>query len=301
MQMKTIGVIGLGVMGAPMAANLVTAGYDVIGYNRSAAAIDKLVAAGGRAGRSVAETTAGSDVVITMLPDSPDVEDIVLGADGVLAHAHDGLLYIDCSTVQPETSRVVAVAARKRNVRPLDAPVSGGERGAIEATLSIMVGGRSHDFEAARAILDVVGKTVVHVGDDGAGQTVKAANQMIVAGVIAVVSEAIIMLEAGGVPTDTALAVLQGGLAGNTVMNVKGESMLARQFQPGFRIDLHHKDLGIALAIARETGVAVPVTAIVSQMLAAARASGLGSLDHSALLLLVEKLAGRGPVDSGRP
>jgi 2-hydroxy-3-oxopropionate reductase len=301
MQMKTIGVIGLGVMGAPMAANLVKAGYDVIGYNRSAAAIDKLVAEGGRAGRSVAETTAGSDVVITMLPDSPDVEDIVLGTDGVLAHAHDGLLYIDCSTVRPETSRVVAVAARKRNVRPLDAPVSGGEKGAIEATLSIMVGGCSHDFEAARAILDVVGRTVVHVGNDGAGQTVKAANQMIVAGVIAVVSEAIIMLEAGGVPTDTALAVLKGGLAGNAVMNVKGDSMLARQFQPGFRIDLHHKDLGIALAIARETGVAVPVTAIVSQLLAAARASGLGSLDHSALLLLVEKLAGRAPVDSDRP
>ncbi|WP_267888985.1 2-hydroxy-3-oxopropionate reductase [Streptomyces viridochromogenes] len=298
--MNTVGVIGLGVMGAPMAANLVKAGYDVIGYNRSPGPVERLVAAGGRAATGVPDVAARADAVLTVLPDSPDVEEVVLGADGVLRHARDGLLLVDFSTIRPETSRAVAEAARKAGARPLDAPVSGGERGAIEGALSIMVGGRKEDFAAAKPLFDAVGRTVVHVGGDGAGQTVKAANQMIVGGVIAVVSEALILLEASGVPTGSALTVLKGGLAGNQVMNVKGDSMLARSFEPGFRIDLHHKDLGIALAVARATGVTTPLTGIVAQLLTAARARGLGSLDHSALLLLVEELAGRAPAREGR-
>ncbi|MFI6377106.1 2-hydroxy-3-oxopropionate reductase [Streptomyces sp. NPDC050546] len=297
--METVGVIGLGVMGAPMAANLVKAGYDVIGYCRSPGPVERLAAAGGRAATSVADVTARADAVLTVLPDSPDVEEVVLGADGVLRHARDGLLLIDFSTVRPETSAAVAEAARKAGVRPLDAPVSGGERGAIDGTLSIMAGGREEDFAAARPLFEAVGRTVVHVGGDGAGQTVKAANQMIVGGVIALVSEALVLLEASGVPADSALTVLKGGLAGNQVMNVKGESMLARSFEPGFRIDLHHKDLGIALSVARSKGVATPLTGVVAQLLTAARARGLGSLDHSALLLLVEELAGRAPVREG--
>lgn len=294
-KMETVGVIGLGVMGAPMAANLLKAGFDVVGYNRSPGPVQRLVAAGGTSATSIAEVAARADAILTVLPDSPDVERVLLGADGVLAHAREGLLLVDCSTVRPETSRTVADAARGVGARPLDAPVSGGEQGAIDGTLSIMVGGRKADFAAARPLFDAVGRTVVHVGGDGAGQTVKAANQMIVGGVITVVSEALVLLEASGVPTDAALTVLKGGLAGNQVMNVKGDSMLARCFEPGFRIDLHHKDLGIALAAARTTGVATPLTGVVAQLLTAARARGLGSLDHSALLLLVEELAGRAP------
>ncbi len=294
--METVGVIGLGVMGAPMARNLVEAGFDVVGYSRSPGPVERLVAAGGRAGTSVADVTAQADALFTVLPDSPDVEDVVLGPDGVLAHAREGLLLIDSSTVRPETSRTVAEAARTLGVHPLDAPVSGGEKGAVDGTLSIMVGGRETDFAAARPLFDAVGATVVHVGGDGAGQTVKAANQMIVAGVIALVSEALVLLEASSVPAGAALDVLRGGLAGNQVMNVKGAGMLARAFEPGFRIDLHHKDLGIALAVARAAGVAVPTTGVVAQLMAAASARGLGALDHSALLLLVEQLAGRAPV-----
>ncbi|MGC9542096.1 2-hydroxy-3-oxopropionate reductase [Streptomyces sp. UG1] len=298
--METVGVIGLGVMGAPMAANLIKAGFDVVGYNRSAGPVERLVAAGGRAATGIAEVAAQADAVVTMLPDSPDVEEAVLGTDGVLTHAREGLLLVDCSTIRPETSRAIAEAAREAGVRPLDAPVSGGEQGAIDGTLSIMVGGRDDDFAAARPLLDAVGRTVVHVGTDGAGQTVKAANQMIVAGVIALVSEALVLLEASGVPTGSALTVLKGGLAGNQVMNVKGDGMLARTFTPGFRIDLHHKDLGIALDLARATGVAVPLTGAVSQLLTAARARGLGALDHSALLLVIEELAGRAPASGDR-
>jgi 2-hydroxy-3-oxopropionate reductase len=294
--MKTIGVIGLGVMGAPMARNLLAAGFDVVGYNRSPEPMQRLVAAGGRAASSIAEVAAQADSVLTVLPDSPDVEEVVLGESGVLAHAGEGLLLVDCSTVQPDTSRAVAKAARAVGARPLDAPVSGGERGAVDGTLSIMIGGHEDDVAAAMPLFEAVGKTIVHVGSDGAGQTVKAANQMIVAGTIAIVAEALVVLEASDVPTSSALAALRGGLAGSAVMELKGDNMLDRAFTPGFRIDLHHKDLGIAMAVARATGVAAPMTGVVDQLLTAARAQGLGSLDHSALLLLIEHLAGRKPV-----
>ena len=292
--MTVVGFIGLGVMGAPMAANLSRAGFDVVGYNRSQAAVSALVAAGGRGAGSVADAVAGADVVITMLPDSPDVEGVLLGPGGVLESAKQsdpGLLYIDASTITPEVSRRIAKAARAQGVRPLDAPVSGGEQGAIEASLSIMVGGAVADFEAAAPVLAAVGRTVVHAGADGAGQTVKAANQLVVAGVIALVSEAIVLLQACDGDLPRALEVLAGGLAGNRVLDRKGASMLARDFRPGFRVDLHHKDLGITMATAREAGVALPVAA---QLMASLRTRGGGSLDHSALLLLTEALSGRG-------
>jgi 2-hydroxy-3-oxopropionate reductase len=291
--MQKIGFIGLGIMGAPMAANLVRAGYEVTGYNRSAEPVERLVRAGGKPAGSVAEATAGADAVITMLPDSPQVEEVVLGADGVLSRAEEGLLLIDMSTIAPETSLAVADAARTKGVRVLDAPVSGGEQGAIDAALSIMVGGDPEVFEAARPVLETLGKTIVHVGAHGAGQTVKAANQLLVAGTISLVSEAIVLLEAAGVDGQRGLEVLAGGLAGNRILDRKAATMLAREFEPGFRIDLHHKDMGIALASARSAGVSLPVTGVVSQLVASARAMGYGSLDHSALLHVVERLSGR--------
>jgi 2-hydroxy-3-oxopropionate reductase len=286
--MTTVGFIGLGIMGAPMAENLVRAGFDVAGFTRRPAGRDRLAAAGGRRADSVAEATRGADVVITMLPDSPDVESVVLGPDGVVANAGPGLLVIDMSTVTPSTAR--AIAAR---VRALDAPVSGGERGAIEGTLSIMAGGTAGDFAAAGPVFAALGSTVVHVGPAGAGQLVKAANQLVVAGTIELVAEAIVLLEASGVDAAAGLQVLGGGLAGSTVLDRKGPGMLAREFAPGFRVDLHHKDLGIMLAAARDAGAVVPVGALVAQLMAALRARGDGGLDHSALLRLVAGLSGR--------
>ncbi|WP_278235814.1 2-hydroxy-3-oxopropionate reductase [Isoptericola sp. AK164] len=290
--MTTIGFIGLGVMGAPMAANLVTAGFDVVGYNRSEPKRAALVEAGGRAAGSVADAVRGADVVVTMLPDSPDVEAVVLGEDGVLEHAAPGTLLVDASTIRPDVSRVVAERARERGVRPLDAPVSGGEAGAVEGVLSIMVGGEAADFDAAQPVLRAVGSTIVHVGPDGAGQTVKAANQLIVAGNIELLSEALVFLSAHGVDLKAAVDVLGGGLAGSTVLQRKAPGMLDRTFAPGFRVDLHHKDLGIVLDAARAAGVAVPLGASVADLMASLRAQGGGSLDHSALLLQVERLSG---------
>jgi 2-hydroxy-3-oxopropionate reductase len=292
--MTAIGFIGLGVMGQPMAEHLVRAGHNLTVHNRSPAPVQALVAAGAEAGASAAEVAASADVVITMVPDSPDVEAVVLGEDGVLSTARQGLLLIDMSTIRPDTARLVGKQAQARGVRFLDAPVSGGEVGAVEATLSIMVGGSAEDFEAALPILESLGKTIVHVGPISSGQTVKAANQLIVAGIIELVSEAIVLLEAHGVDMPPAIKVLAGGLAGNQILERKATNMLARKFDPGFRIDLHHKDMQIILAAARDAGVAIPVTALVAQMLVSLRSLDRGSLDHSAILTLIEDLSGRG-------
>jgi 2-hydroxy-3-oxopropionate reductase len=286
--MTKIGFIGLGIMGLPMAANLVKAGFEVTGHNRSKSKVDKFVAAGGRGADSVAEAVADADVVITMLPDSPDVRAVVLGEDGIVAHAREGALLIDCSTIRPDVSREIAA-----HIRALDAPVSGGEQGAIEGSLSIMVGGAAEDFEAARRVLDAVGGTVVHVGAAGAGQTVKAANQLIVAGTIELVAESLVFLEAHEVDTDAAIKVLAGGLAGNRILDRKAAAMVRREFTPGFRVELHHKDLGIVQAAAREAGVVIPLGAVVSQLMASLQAQGHGGLDHGALLKLVAQLSGR--------
>jgi len=296
-----VGFVGLGIMGRPMARNLVRAGHEVAVWNRSMPAVDALVADGATAAAGLAEVAATRDAVITMLPDSPDVEAVVLGPDGLLAAADPGTLLVDMSPVRPETARVVAAAAAARGLRALDAPVSGGEQGAIDATLSIMVGGEAEAVVAARPVFDALGTTVEHVGPAGAGQTVKAANQLLVAGTLELVAEALVLLDACGVDLDPALRVLNGGLAGSRVLERKAPAMLARRFEPGFRVDLHHKDLGIALATAREQGVALPVTGLVAQLLVALRSTDRGSLDHSALLLLVEDLSGRGRVVTEEP
>jgi len=299
--MTTIAFVGLGIMGGPMAANLVSAGYGVVGYNRSRPAVDRLIAHGGRGADSVAEAVAEADVVITMVPDSPDVEEVACGEDGIYAHAKQGTLHIDCSTIRPDVAQRVAEAGRDRGLRVLDAPVSGGESGAVEATLSVMVGGDDEDVEAARPILEALGKTVVHVGPAGSGQTVKAANQLLVAGTIELVAEAVVFLEAHGVDTRSAVKVLAGGLAGNAILDRKAAGMLDRTFTPGFRVDLHHKDMGIVTSAARAAGVAIPLGAHVAELLGSVRAQGHGDLDHTALLLLVEQLSGRSPADSADP
>jgi 2-hydroxy-3-oxopropionate reductase len=282
-------------MGAPMAANMVAAGHRVIGYNRSRPAVDRLAAAGGEAATSIQEAVRKADFVITMLPDSPDVEEVVLGDDGVFAHAPAGARLLEMSTIRPDLARRIAQAGRDKGIGVLDAPVSGGEQGAVEGTLSVMVGGDAADLEASKDILGAVGSMVVHVGGPGAGQTVKAANQMIVAGNIALVAEAISFLEAHGVQTRPALDVIGGGLAGSTVLARKAESMICRDFKPGFRAELHHKDLGIAMSTARQAGVSLPVSALISQLVAAVVAQGKGRLDHTAILTLIDALAGRDP------
>lgn len=287
--MSRIGFIGLGIMGAPMAGHLAAAGHQVTGYARKPAAAQRLTEAGGTAVGSTAEAVAGADVVITMLPNHPEVEEVVLGENGVLANAADGLLLIDMSTIRPETSVEIA----ERGLRSLDAPVSGGQAGAENAALSIMVGGDDADFAVAKPLFDVLGKTVVHVGPHGAGQTVKAANQLVVAGIYTLVSEAIVLLEGSGVDAKAGLDVLAGGLAANRILDQKRATMLAREFTPGFRIDLHDKDMGIAVAAARKANVALPVTGLTAQLMAAAKAMGLGQLDHSALLTVIERLSGR--------
>jgi 2-hydroxy-3-oxopropionate reductase len=291
--MTTVGFSGLGIMGAPMAANLVDAGFDVVGYNRSRAPTDELERRGGSGADSVADAVRDADVVVTMLPDSPDVEAVALGDDGVLANVGSGTLYIDMSTIRPAVSRHIAELALQAGVRALDGPVSGGEQGAVEGSLSIMVGGEPADFDAAGPVLAAVGSTIAHVGPSGSGQTVKAANQLIVAGTFQLVAEAIVFLEAHGVGTDVALEVLAGGLAGNTILRRKAAGMVRREFTPGFRLDLHHKDMGILLSAAREAGVAIPFGALAAEFIGALRAQGHGDLDHSAMLMLVEQLSGR--------
>lgn len=288
-----VAFIGLGIMGLPMAKNLVNAGFTVTGYNRSQKAIDALAAAGGKGAGSVAEAVQDADIVITMVPDSPDVEAVVSGKDGVFANAKAGALWIDNSSIRPDVSARLAADARAAGLRPLDAPVSGGEAGAIDGVLSIMVGGEQADFDAAAAVLDAVGKTIVLVGPSGSGQTVKAANQLIVAANIQALSEAVVFLEAYGVDTDSAIKVLGGGLAGSAVLNQKAQKILDRDFAPGFRLALHNKDMGIVTSAAREAGVVLPLGALVAQLVTSTVASGDGALDHSGLFRGVQRLSGK--------
>jgi 2-hydroxy-3-oxopropionate reductase len=287
---ETVGFIGLGIMGKPMAENLIEAGYDVVAYNRTREKAEQLD------GAAVAETpkevAERSDVIITMLPDSPQVEEVLSGEDGVLEGVKEGALVVDMSTISPVVTEELAKKAEEKGASMLDAPVSGGDVGAINGTLSIMVGGGKEDFERALPLFEVMGETVTHVGSVGTGQVVKAANQIVVALTIEAVSEALVLGSKGGVPPEKILDVLGGGLAGNKVMEVKREKMLEHSFDPGFRVELHHKDLGIALAAGREYGVSLPVTAVVDQMLETLKMLGRGDQDHSALLTLIEESSG---------
>ena len=293
--MSTIAFLGLGIMGQPMSERLVKAGHDVIGFNRSRGPVDRLVTAGGTGASTVTEAVREAEVIITMVPDSPDVEGLALGEDGIYANAPQGSIHIDMSSIRPDVAARLTEAGKAAGIRVMDAPVSGGETGAIEGTLSIMVGADRGDFEEVKPILETMGTTVVLVGPPGSGQTVKAANQLIVAGTIELVAEAIVFLRAYGVDTEAAVAVLAGGLAGNRILERKAANMLAGNFEPGFRIDLHHKDMGIVTAAAREREVVIPLGALTAQLVSAVRAQGDGGLDHSALLRGVERLSGRTP------
>jgi 2-hydroxy-3-oxopropionate reductase len=289
----TVGFIGLGIMGRPMAKNLMEAGYELVLQNRSPEKAEELAEEGNAtAARSPREAAEACDIVITMLPDSPDVEAVVAGEGGVLEGIRDSALLVDMSTISPVVTEELAAKVREKGASMLDAPVSGGDVGAIEGALSIMVGGSKEDFERARPLFDVMGKVATHVGPIGAGQVVKACNQIVVALTIEAVSEALVLGSKGGVAPEKILDVLGGGLAGNKVMEVKREKILEHSFDPGFRIELHHKDLGIALAAGREYGVTLPVTAIVDQMLETLKMRGKGDRDHSAILTLIEESSG---------
>jgi 2-hydroxy-3-oxopropionate reductase len=286
-----IGFIGLGIMGKPMARNLMKAGHSLVVFNRSAGPMDELAAEGAEKASNAREVAEKSDVVITMLPDSPQVQEVMNGEQGVLAGAKVNTLVIDMSTISPVVTQQLAQEAQAKGVRMLDAPVSGGDVGAQQGTLSIMVGGRAEDFEQAKPLFEVLGKTINHVGSNGAGQTVKACNQIVVALTIEAVSEALVLGSRAGVDPAVILRVLLGGFAANRIMEVRGPNFLQHNFKPGFKIALHEKDLGIALATGHEYGVPLPVTAIVDQMFQALKQRGLGDQDHSALLTLLEDWA----------
>lgn len=281
-------------MGRPMVRNLARAGYQIIVYNRSQDDIDEVLAdvpqaTAAASARAVAEQV---DTVITMLPDSPDVSEVVFGEAGILPAMNAGDLLIDMSTIAPATAIAVNDALAERGASALDAPVSGGDKGAIAGTLSIMVGGSAADFDRALPLFEAMGKTIVHVGGPGAGQTVKACNQIVVAIHYAAVSEALLLGARAGVDPEKVVQVLSGGLAASRVMEMRGPGMIAHQFEPGFRIDLHRKDLNIAMSTGREFQAPLPVSALVTQLYESMAARGDGQLDHSALVTLYEDMAG---------
>ena len=289
---EKVGFVGLGLMGNPMARNLMKDGYELVVYNRTKEKVEKLVSEGATAAESLRKVAEKSDVIITMLPGPPEVKEVVAGEGGLLEGAKEGSLLIDMSTSSPVLARELAQIAQERGVRTLDAPVSGADVGAEEGTLSIMVGGREEDFRRARSLFEAMGKTVVHVGDSGAGQTVKACNQIVVALVIEAVSEALVLGSKAGVDPAKVIEVLSGGLAGNKVMEVKRSKFLEHNFEPGGKVKSHHKDLGIALETGKEHEVPLPVTALVDHMFGALMAKGRGGWDHSALITLIEDWAG---------
>jgi 2-hydroxy-3-oxopropionate reductase len=290
--MERIGFIGLGIMGKPMARNLIKAGYSLILYNRSQEPVQELVAAGGTAASSAKGVAEKSGVVITMLPDSPDVEQVVLGPAGVIEGLQSGMLYIDMSSIAPATSRTICDALDAKSVDSLDAPVSGGEVGAKQGTLSIMVGGREEAFRRALPLFQVMGGNIVHIGGPGAGQVTKACNQMVVALTIQAVSEALTLARKAGVDPANVRQALLGGFAQSRILDLHGQRILDRNFQPGFKVRLHRKDLGIALQTGKELSLPLPATSQTAELMNALLATGRGDLDHSALALVVEQLGG---------
>lgn len=291
MSQPVIGFIGLGIMGKPMARNLLKAGYSLVVHNRSRPAVDELAKEGAKAADSPQAVAAQAEILITMLPDSPDVELVYAGERGVFAGARKGMLLIDMSSISPVVARRLAEGAEKRGAEMLDAPVSGGEVGAINAALSIMIGGNAPAVERAMPIFQALGKNIVHIGDAGAGQVAKAANQVVVGLTIAAVSEALVLSAKAGVDPAKVRQVLLGGFAQSRILDAHGQKMLDRNFKPGFRIRLHEKDLSIALATAREYGVSLPLTAIADQMMITMKATGRGDLDHAGLVTLIEEWA----------
>lgn len=292
MSKTTIGFIGLGIMGKPMARNLMKAGYSLVVHNRSRGPVDELAAEGAIPAHTPKEVADKSDVVITMLPDSPDVELVVAGPDGVLSGAHEGLIFIDMSTIAPTVAVTLAQKAASLGVEMLDAPVSGGDIGAIQGTLSIMVGGKEEVFQRCLPIFQAMGKNISYVGESGAGQTVKVCNQIVVAGTLAAMSEALVLGTKAGVDPAVIVQAISGGAARCWALEVRAPHVIRGTFVPGFKSKLHYKDLGIATQTGRDYNVPLPVTSLVREFFAALLAKGRGEMDHSAIITVIEDLAG---------
>ena len=286
-----IGLIGLGIMGKPMAKNLLKAGYDLTVSDLNQASVDEIVAAGAKAATN-AEIGETCDVVLTMVPNSPQVKAVMLGEDGVAAHMKPGSVFIDMSSINPVASKEIAAELAKRGIEMLDAPVSGGEPKAIDGTLSFMVGGKQEVFDQYKDILGAMGTSVVRCGDVGAGNTTKLANQIIVACNIQALAEALTLAQKAGVDPELVFQAIKGGLAGSTVMNAKAPMMIAGNDKPGFKIDLHIKDLNNALDCAHTVGAPLPMTAEVQEVLQWLHNNGKGQADHSAIAQYYEKLTG---------
>jgi 2-hydroxy-3-oxopropionate reductase len=288
---KKIGFIGLGIMGKPMAKNLLKAGFSIVAYDLNKDAVEDVVKAGALAASSSKETAGKAEVIITMLPDSPDVRAVILGRDGVLEGIKPGSIVIDMSSINPLVSQEIEKELGKRGVEMLDAPVSGGETGAIQGTLAIMVGGKEKVFNESVEIFKAVGKNIVHVGKIGAGGFVKLVNQIIVAVNIAAVGEAFTLGAKAGLDPQVIYQAIRGGLAGSSVLETKAPMMFARNFKPGFKIRLHHKDLQNALSTAKDLGVPLPLSSFVQQIILSLMTDGRGEEDHSALATFFEKMA----------
>jgi 2-hydroxy-3-oxopropionate reductase len=289
---QTIGFIGLGIMGRPMAKNLLKAGHPLVVHSRSRGPVDDVVKAGARAASSPKEVASQCDVLITMLPNSPDVDQVALGKDGIIEGAKAGLIFIDMSTISPIVSQKVGKALAAKGVKMLDAPVSGGEKGAIDGALSIMVGGDKETFETVLPIFQAMGKTITLLGPLGFGGFTKLANQIIVAVNLTALAEALTLGKKAGLDRELLLTALAGGLAGSKCLDQKKSNYIAGTYNPGFKIDLHFKDLGLIMESARTLGVPLPATAVVQELFNAMRVKGRGGLDHSGIITLLEDLAG---------
>jgi len=289
--MRKIGFIGLGIMGKPMAMNLIKAGFYLTVYDIRPKPVKEVVATSAKEGKSAKDVAAQSEVVITMLPNSPDVKKAVFGKNGILEGAKPGTILIDMSSIAPMVSREIAVEAQKKGVEMLDAPVSGGEPKAKDGTLAIMVGGKKEVFERVEDILKVMGSSVVLVGDIGSGNVTKLANQVIVALNIAAMSEAMVLATKAGVDPEKVFLAIRGGLAGSNVLNAKVPLVLDGNFKPGFRIELHIKDLANALDTAHEFGVPVPLTSGVMEIMQALKVDGKAGNDHGGIIQFYEKSA----------
>ena len=289
--MPKIGFIGLGIMGKPMSKNLLKAGYELVVYNRSKAKVDEVVAAGAQAAASPKEVAARTEIIITMLPNSPEVKQVVLGENGIIEGAKAGAVVVDMSSIAPLVSREIASKLAAKGIEMLDAPVSGGEPKAIDGTLSVMVGGKREVFERCFPVMKAMAGSVVLTGEIGAGNVTKLANQVIVALNLAAMSEALVLATKAGVSPELVYQAIRGGLAGSAVLEAKAPLVMDRKFNPGFRINLHIKDLQNVLDTSHEIGVPLPLTAAVMEIMQALKADGKGDNDHGGLIQYYEKEA----------
>ncbi|MCB0114259.1 MAG: NAD(P)-dependent oxidoreductase [Caldilineaceae bacterium] len=289
---ERIGFIGLGIMGRGMAHNLLKAGFAVRVWNRTASRMDPLVEAGASAGASPADVAANSDIIITCVSDTPDVEKVILGEDGVIHGVSEGALVIDCSTISPQVTVDIAAKLNEKGVKMLDAPISGGSEGAAKGTLSIMVGGDAQDFARAMPAFEAMGKTITHVGGQGAGQTVKLVNQILVVGNCLAMCEALVFAQAGGVDLQKCLDAVTGGAAGSWMLSNRGPQIIQRDWRPGFTIDLQQKDVRLVMREADALGVPVMMSSMIFNMYRTLQEKGLGAEGNHALVKALENLSG---------